>query len=1361
MASGVLFGRASIFLLLCFGLALSASATLAASTFSLTDSLAVPRHEHTATLLPDGTVLAAGGYGISGFLSSAEIYNPVSRTWTAAGSLAVPRYYHTATLLPDGTVLVAGGYNGAPLSRAEIYNPVAGTWAEAGNLSAPRYGHTATLLSDGKVLVAGGYGEGYLGSAEIYDPHTGTWVAAGTLSVRRSYHTATLLRDGKLLVAGGYNEYYNYYSYGYSSGGFLSGGSLSNAEIYDPVTRTWAAAGTFQAPRCYHTATLLPDGKVLIAGGWNTYFDQQQNYSYGSPVSIAVIYDPVTLTWTQMNGLGVPRYSHEATLLSDGKVLLSGGYGNNGNLSSAEIYNPVTSTWATTGSLTVSRHRHTATLLPSGKVLAAGGYGNSGNLSSAELYGPTYEVRAIPPLSGSYGNAVPSRMVAAGDNVEFSFGINTGYKLDAWLVNNVVVQYGGATFTLNNIQADAVVTATTYLPYRIPVISPVTIASNNLNPAWAKQGDTVALTFTTNFPNQTPTVTLLGMPASVEKLVGNNWIASVTVAPGTPEGPVTFSLSSISEVGTSSSPATVTTNASSVTVDGTAPVLALPGNIIAEASSAAGGVVVYTSGTTDTLDPIPSFNTAPASGSTFGLGTSVVTAFAQDAAGNTAVGSFTVTVQDRTAPVVASHADVTMEATSAAGAVVNYATATATDAVGVTSLAYSQISGTTFPIGSTTVTITAKDAAANTGTRTFIVTVTNSAPVVTLAGADPLTFEAAASYTDPGAAAVDAEDGSVTPAIINNTVVANVPGTYAVKWSVTDSAGAIGSATRVVNVVDTTAPAVAAHDNVTVEATSAAGGVVTYAAATATDAVGVTSLAYSQESGTTFPIGETTVSITAKDAATNEGTGTFTVKVQDTTAPVVASHADLTVEATSAAGAVVTYAAATATDAVGVTSLTYSRNSGTTFPIGETTVTITAKDAATNEGTGSFTVKVQDTTAPVVASHGNLTVEATGAAGAMVTYAAGTATDVVGVTDLTYSKASGTTFPLGLTTVTMTAKDAAGNTGTGSFTVTVADTTAPVVSAHADLTVEATSAAGAVVTYAAATATDAVGVTSLTYSQNSGTTFPLGTTTVTITAKDAAANTGTGTFTVTVQDTIPPVISSVTSAGLFAMGTSAAVSASFSDDVTVECITFHWDDGSANTVVNKPVSPLTATHSYTAAGVYSLMVTVTDGSGNLASQIFQYVVIYDPSAGFVTGGGWIHSAAGAYVPNPTLTGKANFGFTSKYKKGMTVPTGETEFQFQVGSLKFHSTSYEWLVVSGAKGQYKGSGTINGTGQYGFLLTATDGQIAGGGGTDKFRIKIWDKNAGDVVVYDNAAGSDGISGSPTQAIAGGCIVIHNK
>jgi hypothetical protein len=210
--------------------------------------------------------------------------------------------------------------------------------------------------------------------------------------------------------------------------------------------------------------------------------------------------------------------------------------------------------------------------------------------------------------------------------------------------------------------------------------------------------------------------------------------------------------------------------------------------------------------------------------------------------------------------------------------------------------------------------------------------------------------------------------------------------------------------------------------------------------------------------------------------------------------------------------------------------------------------------------------------------------------------------------------------------------------------------------------------------------------------------------------------------------------------------------------------TFSWDDGSPDTVVTAAGTgngSCSATHPYSGAGVNTVTITVKDDDTGSAVATWKYVVIYDPNSGFVTGGGWINSPAGAYVPNLSLAGRANFGFVSKYQNGAKVPTGETEFNYQVGNMNFHSTSYDWLVVSGAMAQYKGSGTINGVSGYSFILTAKDGQIAGGGGTDGFRIKIT-KTSDGTVVYDNlTSADDSMTTGNTQNIDGGSIVIHSK
>jgi WD40 repeat protein len=323
------------------------------SSWTMTGSMSTARYSQTATLLPSGKVLVAGG--VNGVLSSAELYDPATGTWTATGSMATARSYHTATLLPSGKVLVAGGHGSTGnLSSAELYDPATGTWIATGSLVRAREYHTATLLPSGKVLVAGGQmGEGdpfhYLSEAELYDPATGTWMTTGSMSNARSSPTATLLLSGKVLVSGGWN-----------------GASLKSADLYDPATGTWTATGNMATARSSHTATLLPSGEVLVGGGTGRGF-----------LSSAELYDPVTGTWTATGSMATARFYHTATLLPSGKVLVAGGFDGSSYLNSAELYDPVAGTWMATASLDIARRFHTATLLSSGKVLVAGGYGNT------------------------------------------------------------------------------------------------------------------------------------------------------------------------------------------------------------------------------------------------------------------------------------------------------------------------------------------------------------------------------------------------------------------------------------------------------------------------------------------------------------------------------------------------------------------------------------------------------------------------------------------------------------------------------------------------------------------------------------------------------------------------------------------------------------------------------------------------------------------------------------------------------------------------------------------------------------------------------------------------------------------------
>ena len=182
---------------------------------------------------------------------------------------------------------------------------------------------------------------------------------------------------------------------------------------------------------------------------------------------------------------------------------------------------------------------------------------------------------------------------------------------------------------------------------------------------------------------------------------------------------------------------------------------------------------------------------------------------------------------------------------------------------------------------------------------------------------------------------------------------------------------------------------------------------------------------------------------------------------------------------------------------------------------------------------------------------------------------------------------------------------------------------------------------------------------------------------------------------------------------------------------------------------NSPVEDVTATIGpFAESQVVEILVRGTDTADKVGDPGCVLLAVYDPSAGFVTGGGWIDSPAGAYKADESLTGKATFGFVSKYKKGAAVPTGNTEFQFKAGDLNFHSDEYEWLVIAGKKAMYKGTGTIKGDGEYGFMLFATDTD------PDLFRIKIHDKINDDDVIYDNKPGTE-----DGTELGGGQIIVH--
>ena len=399
--------------------------------------------------------------------------------------------------------------------------------------------------------------------------------------------------------------------------------------------------------------------------------------------------------------------------------------------------------------------------------------------------------------------------------------------------------------------------------------------------------------------------------------------------------------------------------ASCTPADTTKPTLHLPADITEEATGASGAVVTYTATADDANPAHPNVTCSPASGSTFAIATTTVNCEATDAAGNKATGSFTVKVQDTTAPTLDAHAGVTEEATGPGGATVNYTKPAATDLVDpnpvVTCI---PASGTTFALGTTQVSCKAKDAAGNeSAAKTFDVKVQDTtAPTLTVPNS-PVVVEATGAN---GATVNFASDLSASDAVDPSPSITCTPasgtvfelGTTQVSCKAKDAAGNESAAkTFDVKVQDTTAPALTVPSNtVVVEATSAAGATANFASqVSATDAVDANpQVTCTPASGTTFALGTTQVSCKAKDAAGNESAAkTFDVKVQDTTAPTLGSPTDVSEIATSSSGAVVNYTKPSATDAVDPNpTVTCLPAPGTTFPVGSTTVSCTAKDAA-------------------------------------------------------------------------------------------------------------------------------------------------------------------------------------------------------------------------------------------------------------------------------------------------------------------------------------------------------------------------------------------------------------------------------
>ncbi len=600
--------------------------------------------------------------------------------------------------------------------------------------------------------------------------------------------------------------------------------------------------------------------------------------------------------------------------------------------------------------------------------------------------------------------------------------------------------------------------------------------------------------------------------------------------------------------------------------------------------------------------------------------------------------AFTV---DSTPPTLSMPSDLTLEATSHSGAVVTYGVS-ATDNIDGSILVICDVpSGVELPLGNTIITCSATDAAGNTSTRSFSVTVVDTTgPSLNLP--IDITMEAINAAGAPvsySATSTDLVDGDIIPICTPSPGSTFSLGSTTVICSATDAAGNTSSGSFTVNVVDTTGPILTLPADITTEATGPSGASVSYIVSASDSVDGNIIPICTPASDSVFSLGSTIVNCLASDSRGNTASGSFSVNVMDTTSPVI--QTDITsIGTVTASGAQVTYSA-TATDLVdGDVPVSCTPVSGSTFQLGSTEVSCSATDSAGNTASSTFFVTITDNNAPTIMVPENIISEATGPSGAPVTYSATAADLVDGDVPVICTPASDSVFTLGSTTVICSATDAAGNTSTRSFSVTVVDTTGPTLNLPVDITAEATSSLGSSVSYSA-TATDLVdGDVPISCTPASGSTFALGSTTVNCSATDAAGNTSSGSFTVMIVDTTSPTLNlpvDITAEATSSSGAQVTYSTTASDivDGSLTPICTPASDSTfqlGSTIVSCSVSDV-AGHSITG----QFTVTVVDTTAPNTS----IVSATDGLSTTVTNGGTTSSNTMTFI----FTGTDNVGVT--------------------------------------------------------------------------------------------------------------------
>jgi len=1202
--------------------------------------------------------------------------------------------------------------------HAETRSGARSRWEAAGQMLAARAGACAVALKDGRVLVTGGRNEsGVLFSAEVIWPD-GSSEPAPAMSFARAGHVCVALADGSILVAGGRSH---------------GDASTPSAERFDPATGQWESVGWLSAPRSGATASLLRDGRVVIAGG---------EYN-GALLPTIEVYDPATREFSVARGtLQTPRLEHAAAVLRDGRVVIAGGTDGKAALDSIEVFVPATGEVVSGGRLSSPRAGLSATALLDGRVFFAGGSNGETELATTETW---------DPATGRAAPAAPMDMPRRG---HLAFRVPD---------NNSVLIFGGAW------KGEPLPSSGIYVPWRDSWEPMERIAAAVSGAAGAALSGKVVLAGGAArsaasqqlYSTELPTIRTDKedyAPGEAVTITGANWLAGARVdlvVKNVATGALRWQRTGESAPAAGADGKLLVENAFVMTSEDLGQTFSLTATEQSTGRSAQtwtftdGNVKVATSSASITATiSYQIFSVQGQGNNTTCSGTPSSTGSITANSSETTIGGVNTNESIRlTAPQTSTQSTNFIRWQDGSGNIVTTGlTFCAQGRQGtITYVAvYDSVPQCTQPqIGThpQSQTVLVGESV------TFSVTATGTAPLSYqwYKGISPISGATGSSYT---ISSVTADDAGYYSVVIYNAC-----------GSATSNAATLTVHKRQTSLTLTLNPA----------------SVVIGQASTVTVTVEDTSPGTKQTPTGTINLSGSGVTFTGLCALTEVTLG----KATCTTTASAAAAGSYNITAAFAETAVHQESSDTKTLTVTkrTTKLTLGLNPASVVIGQDSTVTVTVEDTSPDPKqtpTGTITLS----SSPSGVTFGTCTLSGSGGTASCTTTASASAAGSYNITaafaetavHLTSSelktlevkkRRTSTTVSLspspvdegGTVTVTVTVKDIeeAGTKFTPAGTVSVSST-------------EGTLAFGA----SSCTLNGANGSASCTVTL----TAKDGPKTATITATFAESEEhlpSTGSATLTVNN-VPPVIGTVTglTSDPLPVGTTLTVSAPFTDPGVLDThtCTVTWDDGM--TPVSGTVSEsngngtCTASMTFTSAGVYKVTIEVKDKDGGTARYEFrEYVVIYDPSAGFVTGGGWILSPQGAYAPDPNVTGKATFGFVSKYRKGANTPEGNTEFQFHAAQMTFRSTAYQWLVVSGPKAQFKGVGTINGTGNYGFLLTATDGQVNGGGGVDKFRIKIWDIVSG-IVVYDNAPlASDDIDAADPQAISGGSIVIHSR